>query len=91
MKLLDSFNIQDSGPFKEVDLLKPYFDAEAVQNYASKFLENEEKGAASLSLARTDTTFCNTTIVDMLQIPLILQITCVIYESRSFYTSFHTK
>ncbi len=73
-----------SRPFKEVDLLKPFFDAEAVitgfneenvQNYASKFFENKKKGATLLRLAKTNT------IVEMLQIPLILQMTCVIYES----------
>ncbi len=76
--------ILTSRPFQAVDLLKPFFDAEAVitgfneenvQNYASKFLENEERGATLLRLAKTNT------IVDMLQIPLILQMTCVIYES----------
>ncbi len=76
--------ILTSRPFQEVDLLKPYFDAEAVitgfneenvQNYASKFLEDEGKGVTLLSLARTNT------IIDILQIPLILQMTCVIFMS----------
>ncbi len=82
--LWDSWVILTSRPFDKVDLVKPYFDAEAtivgfseenIEIYASKFLGSKEIGQRFLEIGKTNQ------ILDILSIPLILQMMCVLFES----------
>ncbi len=82
--LWDSWIILTSRPFDQVDLIKPHFDAEAtiigfspenIQVYASKFLGSEIVGYNFVERAKMNQ------ILDILGIPLILQMTCVLFQS----------
>ncbi len=82
--LWDSWIILTSRPFDKVDLLKPYFDAEAtiigfsdesIYSYVSKFLESDEMGRRFLEIGKRNQ------IMDILSIPLILQMMCVLFQS----------
>ncbi len=82
--LWDSWIILTSRPFDKVDSLKPFFDAEAtiigfsdesICSYASQFLESDEMGKRFLEIGRKNQ------IVDILRIPLILQMMCVLFQS----------
>ncbi len=82
--LWDSWIILTSRPFDKVDDLRPNFDAEAtiigfseenIQAYASKFLGSEEMGQRFLEIGKRNQ------ILDILGIPLILQMMCVLFQS----------
>ena len=82
--LWDSWVILTSRPFDQVDLIKPYFDAEAtiigfseesIKIYASTFLESEEMGQRFLEIGKRNQ------ILDILCVPLILQMMCVLFQS----------
>ncbi len=82
--LWDSWIILTSRPFDKVDLLKPHFDAEAtiigfsdenICHYASQFLESEEMGRRFLEIGKQNQ------IMDILSIPIILQMMCVLFQS----------
>ena len=82
--LWDSWIILTSRPFDQIDIIKQHFDAEAtiigfsdenIQVYASKFLDSEEAGSNFLEIAKKNK------ILDILRIPLILQMMCVLFQS----------
>ncbi len=82
--LWDSWIILTSRPFDKVDSLRVHFDAEAtiigfsdenIQIYATKFLESEEMGKQFLEIGKRNQ------ILDILRIPLILQMMCVLFQS----------
>ncbi len=82
--LWDSWIILTSRPFDKLDLLKQYFDAEAtiigfsddsICSYASTFLESKEIGGRFLEIGKRNQ------IMDILSIPLILQMMCVLFKS----------
>ncbi len=82
--LWDSWIVLTSRPFDKVDDLRQYFDAEAtimgfsdesIKTYASKFFQNAEKAETFLAKA------VDNQILDILHIPLILQMMCVLFQS----------
>ncbi len=82
--LYHSWVIVTSRPFDKVDDLRQYFDAEAtimgfsdesIKIYASKFFQSAEKAETFLAKA------ADNQILDILHIPLILQMMCVLFQS----------
>ena len=82
--LWNSWIILTSRPFDKANALRLYFDAEAtiigfndasIKEYASKFFQNDEDGRALLEKAAENQ------ILDILRIPLILQMMCVLFKS----------
>ncbi len=82
--LWNSWIILTSRPFDQVDLIKHNFDAEAsitgfnynnINAYASKFLDDVEIGKNFVDTAKQNQ------ILDILSIPIILQMMCVLFQS----------
>ena len=82
--LWGSWIILTSRPFDQVDFIKHHFDAEATINgfndkniavYATKFLDSGEIGMNFVEIARQNQ------ILDILSIPIILQMMCVLFQS----------
>ncbi len=82
--LWNSWIILTSRPFDKVDDLRHYFDAEAtivgfsdesIEKYVSKYFQDENMKASFLEKARKNQ------IEDILHIPLILQMMCVLFQS----------